>query len=294
MGATLRDIRKRITSVKSTQQITKAMKMVAAARLRKAEMRAKAFRPYAEGIRGTLNSVLARVDLEADIPLTVAATDSGTIVLLVAGNRGLCGGYNSSVLKRAKRFLSEHADDPIRFVTVGKKATEWAKKNKVEVVGSLDSLPEPPEVSQLADLQKMLAQPFLDGEVSRAVVIYNKYRSAMSQTTVEEQMLPFITDDSPDETTSMAESKDGYPFLSDLKEVDLVTKLVTDAFRAEIMKIILDAQAGEHGSRMTAMESATSNASDMVSRLTLVYNRARQASITSELMDIVNGTEALK
>jgi len=291
VGQSLRDIRKRIGSVKSTQQITKAMKMVAAAKLRRAEERARAFAPWAEGYEELLRSVLARIEGEVRIPLAESRTERGTLLLLVAGDRGLCGGYNSNVFRLAARLITEEQDEPLLCAAVGKKAVEWARKRNLELVGSWQKLEQPPASVTVVELGRAVSEPFIEGRVRRVVVVYNRFESAMTQVPETRTLLPFSAPPGEEDDGPMSA---GYPYLSDVPLTELVPDLVRQVFQATLMRILLDAQAGEHGARMTAMDSATTNATEMIDRLTLLYNRARQAAITNELMDIVNGAEALR
>ena len=289
MGASLRDIRKRISSVKSTQQITKAMKMVAAAKLRRAEQRARSFSPYAAGLESVLQSAMSRLEGELTIPLATPKTTHGAVILLVAGDRGLCGGYNSNIFRIATRYMAEHQGEDLRWVAVGKKAIEWVRKRGLQVLAEHAGMRQPPLPQDIEAIGQQLVRPFLDGEVGSAVAIYNRFVSAMTQVPEARVLLPFATSLEEDKPAAV-----GYPFLLDGSPAELVSELVEQVFQAAIMRVILEAQAGEHGSRMTAMDSATTNAAEMIGRLTLVYNRARQAAITNELMDIVNGSESLK
>ncbi len=290
MAENLSVIRRRIGSVKNTQQITKAMKMVAAAKLKKAEQRARSFAPYAVEIENTLKALLSRLDDTGEIPLTHSEAEKGRLVLVVAGDRGLCGGFNSGLFKHADKWLKDQDLDDLRFCTVGRRAATFVRKKHKAPEQTIAMLPEPPTLEQLEEIQSWLETPFLAGEIAEAWVIYNRYESPLSQVPTVRKILPFETGQTETETVddSMV------PFLTDVPTPQLVKALVEDGFRAAINTVILDNQAGEHGSRMTAMDSATTNASDMINNLTVRYNRARQAAITNELMDIVNGAESIK
>lgn len=293
MAESLRDIRRRRKSVKTTQQITKAMKMVAAAKLKKAEGRARSFAPYADEINAMLRALLKRSDAIGSIELATPKAEGGTLLLVLAGDRGLCGGFNSKLLRECDRWLKGQDASQIRVCTVGRKAGDWARKRELTVVNSAVLLPEPPTAGHIADIEKWVTEPFLAGEIAQVVVIYNKYNSPLSQVPTVRKLLPV-------DTGAVAEGEESgsqeslMPFITDVPTPELIARLVEDGLRAAITSVLLDNQAGEHGARMTAMDSATSNASDIIAGLTLRYNRARQAAITNELMDIINGSESVK
>ena len=287
MAESLRDIRRRIGSVKNTQKITKAMKMVAAAKLKRAENRARALAPYANEINATLQSLLARLDGFDNIPLTRNEAASGTVLLIVGGDRGLCGGFNNILFKRLDVWLRERGTDDLIVFTIGRKAGDFARKRGLDVRDRLVMLPEPPTAEQLRQIEDWLTDLFKTDDVADGYVAYNRYVSPLVQEPQIRQMLPFHT------VQEGSDPVEAMPFLTDVPVEDLVNQLVEDAFRAAVTSMIFDSQAGEHGSRMTAMDGATKNAKEMIGSLTVRYNRARQASITNELMDIINGANSV-
>lgn len=294
MAESLRDIRRRRKSVKTTQQITKAMKMVAAAKLKKAEGRARSFAPYADEINAMLRALLKRSDTTASIELATPKAEAGTLLLVLAGDRGLCGGFNSKLLREADRWLKGQDVAQLRVCTVGRKAGDWARKRGLTVVNSATLLPEPPTAGHIADIEKWVIEPFVAGEIAQVVVLYNKYGSPLSQVPTLRKLLPVDTGAVENDDAAVDAHESLMPFITDVPTPELIARLVEDGLRAAITSVLLDNQAGEHGARMTAMDSATSNASDIIAGLTLRYNRARQAAITNELMDIINGSESVK
>jgi F-type H+-transporting ATPase subunit gamma len=284
--ASLKIIRKRITSVKSTQKITKAMKMVSAAKLRRAQDAATSARPYAEKLTELLQNVAARVGTDAH-PLLQTRSGEGSIhVLLVTADRGLCGGYNSNLIRKTEAFLQEHGRDRVRLTIVGRRGFDYFKKRNVNIAEKHINLFGGPDSALARRLGEQLAHEFAEGESDAVYLVYNRFRSAIVQIPTVEQLLPIVA-----ETTADAEATD---YLYEPDASQLLDRLLRQYVTVLIHRAFLEAAASEHGARMTAMESATNNAGDMIDRLTLEMNRARQATITKELMEIVGGAEALK
>jgi F-type H+-transporting ATPase subunit gamma len=284
--ASLKIIRKRITSVKSTQKITKAMKMVSAAKLRRAQEAATAARPYADKLTDLLRNVAARV-ADKTHPLLQARPEERSIhALLVTADRGLCGGYNSNLIRKAEVLLQERGRDRVRLTIVGRRGFDYFKKRGVTIADKHINLFGGPGDALARSLAEQLAREFAEGTTDGVYLIYSRFRSALVQIPTVEQLLPIAQ-----ETTAGVEAND---YLYEPNAAELLDRLLRQYITVLIHRAFLEATASEHGARMTAMDSATSNASDMIDRLTLDMNRARQSTITRELMEIVGGSEALK
>ncbi len=284
--ASLKAIRKRITSVKSTQKITKAMKMVSAAKLRRAQEAATAARPYANKLGHLLRSVAARVG-DAAHPLLQQRPDERNIhVLLVTGDRGLCGGYNANLIRKAEILLHERGREHVQLTIVGRRGFDYFKKRQVTIADKHINLFGGPNGQLAQSIGERLSREFADGTTDAVYLIYSRFRSALVQIPTVEQLLPIAP-----ETTAAATTLD---YLYEPNAIDLLDRLLRQYVTVLIHRAFLEATASEQGARMTAMDSATNNATEMIDRLTLDMNRARQAAITKELMEIVGGAEALK
>jgi len=286
--ATLKSIRKRIVTVKSTQKITKAMKMVAAAKLRRAQNAVIASRPYAQKLKEVVGSVVARSEGSGHPLLKAHEATKTAEVMVFSSNRGLCGGFNSNLLRKADTFVKELKAKGIavRLVIIGKKGRDYFAARNVTIdennVAWANVLPF---VEALA-LTQSLAERFAAGAFDEFYLVYNKFESAISQVPTIERLLPFTVD-------AQTETKGIDAIYEPSKEAILET-LLPKLVAMVIFKAHLESLAAELGARMSAMDSATKNASEMIGKLSLKYNRARQAAITTELMDIVNGAESLK
>ncbi|HZZ86404.1 MAG TPA: ATP synthase F1 subunit gamma [Anaeromyxobacteraceae bacterium] len=289
----LRDIRKRIGSVKSTRQITKAMKMVAAAKLRRAQDAILKTRPYATLLERALAEVAARAGAAAEKPahpLLAPRTASKAEVVLVTSDRGLAGAFNSNVLRRTQRFMTENADRyaEVRVSTIGRKARDYFKSRRVTMQADYTGVHQHLRFEKAQEIAQELTARWLAGEVDAVFLCYNEFKSAISQNVVVRQLLPV---ENPAPTEAQATSID---FLYEPAREQLLADLLPRHISMQVWRALLESAASEHGARMTAMESATKNAEEMIGKLTLDYNRARQAYITKELMEIVSGAEALK
>jgi F-type H+-transporting ATPase subunit gamma len=284
--ASLKAIRKRISSVKSTQKITKAMKMVSAAKLRRAQDAATAARPYAEKLSELLRNVAARVEASTHPLLQPRPEVRSLHLLVVTADRGLCGGYNTNLIRKTEQFVKEHGRDRVRLTIVGRRGFDYFKRRQVTIADKHINLFGGPNSELARRIGEQLAREFAEGSTDAVYVIYNHFRSALIQVPTLTQLLPIAADGAAD-----AASAD---YLYEPNAAALLDRLVRQYITVLIHRAFLEATASEHGARMTAMESATTNASDMIDRLTLAMNRARQATITKELMEIVSGAEALK
>jgi F-type H+-transporting ATPase subunit gamma len=283
--ASLKIIRKRISSVKSTQKITKAMKMVAAAKLRRAQEAAEAARPYADKIQALLRNVAARVEDAAHPLLQTRAEQRSVDLILVTADRGLCGGYNTNLIRKADAFLQERGGN-VRLIIVGRRGLDYFKRRPVNILDKHINLLKGPDSALAQALGAQVSRDFAAARCDSVYVLYNQFRSPVVQIPTLEQILPIAP------ATSAAAAATDY--LYEPSEAELLDRLLRRYITVLILRAFLEALASEHGARMTAMDSATNNASDMIDRLTLEMNRARQASITKELMEIIGGAEALK
>jgi F-type H+-transporting ATPase subunit gamma len=298
--ASLRDIRKRIRTVKSTRQITKAMKMMSAAKLRKAQDAIIAARPYAQMLDQIISDLAARsAEQEVAHPLLQARPVKRAELVLLTSDRGLAGGFNSNVIRRASRFLYENgALERIQFSTVGRKGHDFFRNRRQNIRKDFGYLYQQLSYLSAKAVAEELTASFTNGEVDAVYVIYNEFVSAMSQKVVVSQMLPLQTfGPSPAAPAAAPQAAKGMS-LVDFKyepgRQEVLDRLVPQAVSIKLYLALLESVASEHSARMAAMENATSNATDMIGSLTLHYNRTRQAVITKELMEIVSGAEALK
>jgi F-type H+-transporting ATPase subunit gamma len=284
--ATLKAIRRRITSVRSTQQITRAMKLVAAARLRRAQEALVNARPYHEALKRVSDSLLASA------PETLAPAENAkraVLIVVVASDRGLCGGYNANLLRMAEetalRVRGEGLE--VKFFAVGRKSLDHFRRARQPLEGDrVNNLPRLATVGLARDLAAKIMSEWRAGAIVEAGLVYSSFRSALSQRPTYEKVLPV---EKPADSTAAPTR-----YLIEPSAAELVPVVMRSYVEAAALHALLEAEASEHGARMTAMDSATNNAVDMISRLTLEMNRARQATITRELMDIVGGAEALR
>jgi F-type H+-transporting ATPase subunit gamma len=288
----LRDIRNRIGSVKNTRQITKAMKMVAAAKLRRAQDAITRARPYAVLLEQALSRIAVKAAAEghATHPLLSTRPAEKVELVLLTSDRGLAGAFNSNVNRRALRFMTENADKygQIQLSTMGRKARDFLRARKVPTRKDYAGIHQNANYAKADEIARELSERFLAGDVDAVFLCYNEFKSAISQNVVVRQLLPI----EPAGGTEAAGT--GYDFLYEPSREKLLEELVPKHLAIQVWRALLDSAASEHGARMTAMESATKNAEEMIAALTLQYNRARQAYVTKELMEIVSGAEALK
>jgi F-type H+-transporting ATPase subunit gamma len=291
--ASLRDIRKRIRAKKSMQQITKAMKMVAAAKLRKAQEAILAARPYAVALDALIGDLGTRVE-SVSHPLLVQRPPKTAELVVLTSDRGLAGGFNSNVIRRAQRFLvdNEQTYASIRLSTIGRKGHDFFKKRKVTLRRNYTDLYSKVSFRTAADISSELAGQFLSGEVDAVFLVYNEFVSAISQKPSVVQLLPLPAPTPV--TTPGAALPVPVDFKYEPDQQAVLERLVPQALAIKVLRALLESVASEQGARMSAMENATRNAGEMIGKLTLYYNRTRQAVITKELVEIVSGAEALK
>ncbi len=285
--ASLKSIRKRISSVKSTEQITKAMKMVAAAKLRRAQDAATEARPYAEKIGEMLRNAAARVGPASHPLLATREEERNVDVVLVTSDRGLCGAYNANLIRRAARFINERRIEDVRLTVIGNKGLGYFRKQPVKIIERHTQLSRGPDHMLAMQIGARVAGDFAAGHIDAVYLIYSRFKSALSQIPTVERLLPITAEDVSDEPLLI-------DYLYEPDPATLLDRLLVQYITTLIDRAFLESVASEHAARMTAMDSATSNAAEMIDRLTLEMNRARQAAITKELMEIVSGAEAQK
>lgn len=284
--ASLKSIRKRISSVKSTQQITKAMKMVAAAKLRRAQEAAQEARPYADKLSAMLRTVAARAGDTSHPLLAERAHVRRVDLILVTSDRGLCGGYNAGLIRMAEQFIADLAGTEVRLTTVGNKGYMYFRRRPIGVAAQHVQMPAGPGHALALELSARVARDYVAEETDGVYLLYSQFRSALSQVPTIERLLPVP----PREDLG----GDVADYIYEPDEATLLDRLLRQYITTLIHRAFLESIASEQGARMTAMDNATANARDMIDRLTLAMNRARQAAITTELMEIVSGAEALK
>ncbi len=282
----LKDLKNRIGSVKKTEQITSAMRMVAAAKLRRAQNDIIAARPYAIKTNEVLISLVTRTNPEMH-PLLRVREPKKCVLVVIASDRGLCGSFNQNVFRRAEAFIKANKDkyEELSLVLVGKRARDYFKRKPVKVRKNV--VIGVPSYDLASEIGNDLIEGYIKEEFDELIVIFNEFKSAMTQILHEDRVLPVERMDVEDEANNVE-------YLYEPSEDVLLDALLPMSFKMFFYRAILESAASEHGARMTAMESASGNAADMIGRLSIKYNRARQAAITTELMEVVGGAEALK
>lgn len=290
--ANLKEVRNRITSVSSTQQITKAMKMVSAAKLKRATNAIVQLRPYAEKLREILANVSGSVESGAS-PYTVDRKPHKVLVVVIASNRGLAGAFNTNVIKTANQLIAEKYDEQLRagnvhIVGIGKRAQDYYLRRNYRVVGDHNDLFLELNFENTSKITEAIMKGFAAGEYDRVELVYNRFKNAAVQILTTEQLLPLL----PTKVDSNQPETEIDYIIEPSKE-KIVEELIPKAIRVQLYKAVLDSHASEHGARMTAMDKATDNAGELLKSLKLSYNQARQAAITTELTEIVSGAAAL-
>lgn len=299
--ANQKEIRKRITSVKNTQKITRAMKMVAGARLNRAQARIQAMRPYAVETARVLHEVVGSgqgpMDGEDAVrhPLLARRDEQRVVYLVLTSDRGLCGAFNSSILRRAEALWkeAEASGKEVQFFVVGRKGRDYLKRRNAPVTEVFSGVWDDLGPAQAARVAAGILRPFLAGSVDAVYLVYNEFKSAMTQLVVTQPLFPLAEDrvEGEDRESALLGSVTEFEFEPD--KDTLLDVLVPMYIEVTLLRALYESMASELGARMTAMDSATKNAKDMIEKLTLQYNRARQAAITTELMEIIGGAEAL-
>jgi len=286
--ANLKEIRNRITSVSSTMQITSAMKMVSAAKLKKAQDAITAMRPYAEKLTELLQNLSATLDGDAGGEFTAQREVKRVLVVAITSNRGLAGAFNSNIIKEARNLSEQtYAGKQVDFITVGKKGNDAISKAKT-VVANNNSVFDNLTFEAVGVIADDLIQLFIDGKYDKIVLVYNQFKNAATQIVQAEQFLPLapIASDEP--------AGNAVDYIFEPSKEEIVLTLIPKMLKTQLYKAVRDSFASEHGARMTAMHKATDNATELRNQLKLTYNKARQAAITNEILEIVGGAEALK
>ena len=287
--ANLKEIRSRLTSVGSTMQITSAMKMVSAAKLKKAQDAITAMRPYADKLTELLQNLSATLDADSGSKFSDQREVNKVLVVAITSNRGLAGAFNSNIIKASKRVASDqYTGKQVDYVTIGKKGNDILKKTET-VITNNNEVFDDLTFDNVSEIAEMLMQKFADGEYDKIVLVYNKFKNAATQIVMNEQFLPIL----PPEVDEAEAQKATPNYIFEPNKEDIVEELIPKSLKTQLFKAIRDSVASEHGARMTAMHKATDNAKDLRDDLTLQYNKARQASITNEILEIVGGAEAL-
>ncbi len=282
--ANVRDIRRRIRSVKSTQQVTKAMKMVAAAKLRRSQERILAARPYAHRMLAVLNSLATRADARAHPLLAVRGADRLEVVIVTA-DKGLCGGFNTNIIKRASAFLEEHKGRVLTTHLVGRKGRDYFKKRGHAVTGEYVDLFRSLTYAEAARIARHIMRRYIERELDAVYLVYNEFKSVIQQRVVVERLLPI-------ERLELDPRAGLQDYIYEPSASALFDVLLPRHVEFQILRALYESAAAEFGARMSAMDAATRNADEMISSLTLYMNRVRQASITKEIIEVVSGAEA--
>ena len=288
--ANLKEIRTRISSVNSTMQITSAMKMVSAAKLKRAQNAVVQMRPYAEKMQDILANVSNSVDT-ADNPFIKVREENNILIVALTSNRGLCGGFNNNVIKSVKKLVGEIGEDNVTVLPVGKKANDIFKKQSYiagdNFPGDHSGLWDNLSFDTIVPLTELLMQKYSDGTYDKIIIVYNSFKNAAVQLLKSEQLLPIVKTEDEEKTIVNTD------YIFEPTQEEIITDLIPNSLKVSFYKAMLDSLASEHGARMTAMHKATDNASELIKDLKLTYNKARQAAITNEILEIVGGAEAL-
>jgi len=293
--ANLKEIRIRIASVSSTMQITSAMKMVSAAKLKRAQDAVTQIRPYANKLHSILTNLTSALDPSENV-YSAERKIENVLIVVITSNRGLCGGFNNNVTKAALKLAKEEEANGknVSVVTFGKKGSDAFKKTPYFIKGShlpknLDGLWNDLSYDNVAPATEKIMQAYVDKQIDHVVIVYNHFKNVGTQIVVNEQFLPVLQPEKVED-----ESKLQLDYIYEPSQTEIVSELIPKSLKTQLYSAMLDSQAGEHGARMTAMHKATDNAGELNKALKLEYNKARQAAITNEILEIVGGAEALK
>lgn len=288
--ANLKEVRTRIASVSSTQQITSAMKMVSAAKFRRAQNAIVGMRPYAS----QLGEIVADIDTGDGIqtPYHEVRKIEHVLLVVVTSNKGLCGAFNSNVIKQAQSRVEQHRSSAaqVAMITIGKRATEFFGKRFDNIVGTYDELLDGATFDAVATLADTIMQQFCDKQYDLVEIVYNQFKNSLVQILQTEQFLPVI----PAAKADNAAKAIANDYIYEPSKQDILREMIPLTLRSQFYRVVLDSLASEHGARMNAMQKATDNATELLKELRLSYNKARQAAITNEIIEIVSGSEALK
>ncbi|WP_417872258.1 ATP synthase F1 subunit gamma [Xanthomarina gelatinilytica] len=283
--ANLKEIRNRISSVSSTMQITSAMKMVSAAKLKKAQDAITAMRPYADKLTELLQSLSATLDADSGSKFSDQREVKNVLIVAITSNRGLCGAFNSNIIKEVNKLSKvTYANKEVSYLAIGKKANDAFKKTN-KVIANESAIFDDLTFDQVAEIAQMLMDKFVAGDFDKIVIVYNKFKNAATQEVMTEQFLPIV----PVEKDANV----NLDYIFEPSKIEIVEQLIPKSLKTQLYKGVRDSFASEHGARMTAMHKATDNATELRDQLKLTYNKARQAAITNEILEIVGGAEAL-
>ena len=291
--ANLKEIRARITSINSTKQITSAMKMVSAAKLRRAQDAIIQMRPYAEKLQEILANLSSSLNASEGV-YSQERENKNVLLIAITSNRGLCGGFNNNVIKEVKNLAkSEYGNAQVTALSIGKKATDAFKNSELGVQGTdlpkhLEKLYDDLTFDKVSEVAQQLMDLYVDGSFDRIVLVYNQFKNAAVQILTTEQFLPVLPPEQAEGETGISTD-----YIFEPNKEEIVQNLIPNSLKTQLFKALLDSHASEHGARMTAMHKATDNADDLLKDLRLTYNKARQAAITGEILEIVGGAEAL-
>lgn len=284
--ANLKEIRSRITSVGSTMQITSAMKMVSAAKLKRAQDAIVKMRPYANKLTELLESLSASLDSSDGGVYSTKREISKVLIVPITSNRGLCGGFNAYIIKRVYELINDqYKNKEISILSIGKKSSEHFSKNNFNIIGSHDELFNNLTFENVSSIADDIMKKYREGSFDKVVLVYNQFKNAATQIIMAENFLPIQSESNDTQAAG--------DYLFEPTKEEIVEELIPKSLKTQMFKAILDSHAAEHGARMTAMHKATDNASELKKELTLTYNKARQAAITGEILEIVGGAEAL-
>ena len=282
----LKEIRSRITSVGSTMQITSAMKMVSAAKLKRAQDAITQMRPYSNKLTDLLQSLSSSLDGSENNQYSDSRVVKKLLIVSITSNRGLCGGFNSYIIKSAKNIIEKQNNNTdVEILSIGKKSSEHFTKNGYKMFSVHDEVYNELTFENISIIAETIINKFLSKEFDRVVLVYNQFKNAATQVIMNENYLPI--DNSSEEKTQTAD------YIFEPNQNEIVKELIPKSLKTQLFKAVLDSHAAEHGARMTAMHKATDNAAELKKELTLTYNKARQAAITGEILEIVGGAEAL-
>jgi len=282
--ANLKEIRNRISSVSSTMQITSAMKMVSAAKLKKAQDAITAMRPYADKLTELLQNLSATLDADNGSKFADQREVKNILIVAITSNRGLCGAFNSNIIKQVNHLANSYTNQNVSVVAIGKKANDALSKEH-EILSNESSVFDELTFDNVAQIAELLMQKFEEESVDKIELVYNKFKNAATQIVTTEQFLPIVP------SAEGANANQDYIF--EPSKAEIVETLIPKSLKTQLFKAVRDSFASEHGARMTAMHKATDNATELRDQLKLTYNKARQAAITNEILEIVGGAEAL-
>ncbi len=290
----LKEVKNRITSVMSTQQITKAMKMVAAAKLRKSQERIQQMRPFAKKLNALLQNLsAAQADSNDDNWYSIVREEKKILIISVSSDRGLCGSFNSNIFKGVNRVIDEKYAEQfskgnVTVLTIGKKSSDYFSKRKCNVLGDFTLLFSTLSFENVSRAAEFIIEAYKNGKYDKIELVYNEFKNVATQILRVEQFLPIVSGQ------SVKTSAPTVDYIYQPNQEEIVTSLIPQSLKVQLYKAVLDSNAAENGARMTAMDKATENAGELLKQLRLTYNRTRQAAITKEILEIVGGAEALK